>query len=192
MSKLEKTVINVGLSGLADIMFDRFIDYSTEKRPPEQKLYLAEKNQVVLPADNILYFMFAQDPPGCAKTFEGKSSKDYMRVGLSHIFVSPTLIPLLDEKSKPIFFKEFGAKLYVDYSSPRVKKGGISIKQEAKARPVLKLPWNIEFKITIVKNNIINEVKLSNWFTKGGLEIALGTYRPRYGRFDISKWEIEK
>jgi hypothetical protein len=33
---------------------------------------------------------------------------------------------------------------------------------------------------------------LYNWFTKGGLLIALGTYRPRFGRFSVRAWDVGK
>ena len=50
---MEVKNIRVKLGSLSDIMFDRFIDHSKEKRPADQKLYLAENNIVVLPAENI-------------------------------------------------------------------------------------------------------------------------------------------
>jgi len=186
---MEIEKIKVRLDGLSDIMFDRFIDYSTEPRPAEQKLYLSGDNQVVLPAENIMSFLFGENPQGCAKWFEGKKGKQYIQIGMSHVFIDPLIISFKTKKAS-ITFKDFDNKQFQIYwASGRTKKGNLSVKQEMKARPILKLPWSLEFLITIVKNSFIDETKLYNWFVVGGMQIALGTYRPRFGRFEIGIWE---
>lgn len=197
--KMEQTKISVVLEGWSDIMFNRFIDHSKEKRPAEQKLYLSGDNEIVLPAENIYSFLFGEAPAGCAKKFEGKQGRNYISVGMSHLFIDPALIPITDDKGKPIKFNGWkgAAPLHVHPSSPfyvcmsggRTKLGSNSIKQEAQPRPVLKMPWRVAFNITLLKNNLIEPVKLENWFNEGGTVIALGTYRPRYGRFQVAEWE---
>ena len=188
---MEAQKISVELEGVSDIMFDRFIDYSAEKRPPEQKLYLAENNVIVLPVENLNSFLFGQSPEGCAAVFEAKKRKDYFRVGQSHVFIKGTYLPFLDEKGKPIAFNGFTGQLYTNETAGRVKKGSLSIKQEAKKRPVLRLPWSLAFDIMLIKNNLIDETKLLNWFRSGGLLIAVGTFRPRFGRFRVTQWSVE-
>jgi len=189
---MEITKIAVELEALSDIMFDRFVDYSEEKRPPDQKLYLGEDNALVLPQENIYAFLFGENPMGCAKAFEGKQGKTYIRIGQSHMFVDEPLIPFLDDGGKPIMFGGFDGKIWIHKGSPRVKKGSLSIKTETKERPVLKMPWNLTFGLAVIKNNYIDENKLFNWFTLGGMQIALGTYRPRWGRFSVKKWEAKE
>jgi hypothetical protein len=186
---MDITKIKAKLDSLSDIMFDRFIDYSTERRPPEQKLYLGSKNELVLPQENIISFLFSDI--GCAKLFEGKKGKQYIQIGMSHVFIDEMLIPFMD-KNKPVVFKEFGEKLWVHNGSPITKKGSLRIKSESKERPVLKHPWSVTFHISILKNNLIDETKLYNWFMLGGMQVAIGTYRPRFGRFTVDQWEIVK
>jgi hypothetical protein len=188
---MEITRVKVELGSLSDIMFDKFIDYSTERRPPDQKLYLDESNGLVLPQDNIIAFLFGEFPAGCAKTFEGKKGKQYIQIGQSHVFIDQSVVPF-SRGGKSIAFKGFNDNLWVHQGSPRMKKGSLSIKSEMKERPVLKHPWNLAFSISIVKNNFIDETKLYNWFMIGGMQIALGTYRPRWGRFTVNKWELLK
>lgn len=185
--------IDVGLEGLADIMFDKFIDHSKEPRPPEQKLYLIEGNQVVLPAMNVKAFLFNQKGSSCASVFEGKRRQDYIRVGESHVSITPQNIPFLNEKGENIIFENFDNGIfYIVTAAPTTKlSGGGYIKQEAKPRPALRLPWKLEFQIQMVKNNLINETKLNNWFDNGGIVIGLGTYRPTYGRFSVYKWKAK-
>ena len=180
--------IQVGLEGLADICFDKFFDHSKEIRPANQKLYLAEGNIVVLPASNIRAFLFGENPQGCAKTFEGKPSKNYIRWGQGHVHIDPPLISFLD-KGKPIVFDGFKKKFWILQESTRTKKSNLSVKQPIQDRPVLRLPWNLEFMITIVENPLITGIKLLNWFEKGVLMLGLANYRPRFGRFMIRKWE---
>jgi len=184
------TIIDIALSGLADIMFDRFFDHSKEVRPPDQKLYLREApsgdNELVFPAGNIHAFLFNDKPPGCAKMFEGRQSRQYMSWGGGHIFLEPPLIPILADNKK-VCFKGFNEQIYVYSSSPRTN----GIKQPEIHRPVLKLPWEMKFKIRLIKNPKIDSPKLRNWFDMGGLQMGLGNHRPLYGRFMVTKWEIE-
>jgi len=186
---MEITEIDVRLDSLADIMFDRFIDHSKDERPPEQKLYLFRGNKLVLPAENIVSFLFGDDPPGCAKAFEGKKGKEYIRAGLGHVFINPVFIPFLRDE-KEVIFKGFDVDyMYLHEGSGRTKQGSRSIKQPMKKRPVFCHPWSLEFKISVVKNSFIDETKLYNWFVRGGILISIGTYRPRFGRFEIAGWE---
>ena len=181
--------IQIELEGLADLMFDRFIDHSAEKRPVEQKLYLNNNSELVIPAENIYAFLFSENPQGCAKAFEGRKGKEYIRLGQGSIFVLPFLIPVMHD-NKPILVKgTIGDQFWVFEAAPRTKQGSLSIKQEIKPRPVLKLPWTISFEITMIESPIITETKILNWFTKGGIEIGLGTYRPRFGRFHVKRFE---
>jgi hypothetical protein len=181
----------VELEGLSPIMFNRFIDHSKEMRPPEQKLYLDEKNRVVLPAANIESFLFGSIIPGCAKTFEGKKSKDYIRTGQTHISIKPILIPFTRD-GKPIVFKTLeDTKLWgINMEGGLTKgSGGTVIKQPPQPRPYLKTPWELVLDVVLVKNNIIDVTKLANWFENGGILIALGTHRPVWGRFIVKSWE---
>lgn len=187
---MKHTKIDVTLSGLSDIMFDRFIDHSKENRPAEQKLYLIQGNKLILPAANIESFLFCENPPGCAKKFEGKKGKDYISYGYSHVFINPMVIPFKDDKGNEIVFDGFeNGRFYVFELGGRNKSGSLSIKQEAKPRPVLPLPWNLSFQITLLNNDKITNTTLYNWFTEGGILVALGTFRPRYGRFEVAIWE---
>jgi len=190
---LEIESYKVKLSGVSAIMFDRFIDYSKEQRPPEQKLYLTDENVLVLPQMNIEAFLFGENPQGCAKAFEGKKGKEYIRMGMSHVFIDETVIPFFDDNDEEIVFKGFDGKQFFIYeAAPRTKSGSLSIKQELKKRPALNLPWNLRFTFRLIKNNLIDDTKLYNWLTRGGMLIAFGTYRPRWGRFVVDEFEKQE
>ena len=181
----------IELEGLADLMFDKFIDHSSEKRPVEQKLYLNQNSELVIPAENLYAFLFGENPPGCAKAFEGKKGKEYIRLGQGSIFISPVFIPVLHKGLPIVIEKTIGEQFWTFEAAPRTKQGSLSIKQEIKPRPVLKLPWSLCCEITFIESPIITETKILNWFTRGGIEIGLGTYRPRFGRFRVKRFEVE-
>lgn len=190
MEKLELQKISVELSGLSDIMFDRFIDHSKEMRPPEQKLYLSDGNKMIFPAGNLDSFLFgSKPPPGCAAKFEGKQGKNYCTMGMGHVFIDPMEIGFLSD-GEPVVFNDFNSgQFYIHESSPIIGAGQSAVKAEVKPRPVLRLPWSLSFVITIIKNGLIDETKIYNWFVAGGVQIGLGTYRPKFGRFAVDMWE---
>jgi len=70
----------------------------------------------------------------------------------------------------------------------RVKKGNLSV-PNPKERPVLSLPWNIEFDMTLLETNELSENVLRKLFEVGGLAIGLGTFRGVFGKFVVDKWE---
>lgn len=188
---LEIKTIKVSLSSLSDIQFDRFYGQEKDTRPADQKLYLGNNNEVVLPSENIYAFLFGETPAGCGKAFEGKRGKEYIRVGQAHVVIDPSLIPFT-RNDQPIIFKGFeGQDFYVSEFAPRTKSGSLSIKQDVRRRPVLRTPWELQFTIKLVKNGLIGEDRLYNWFMRGGVEIALCNYRPRFGRFVVAQWEAE-
>jgi len=190
---LEISKIEVVLEGMADLVFDRFIDHSSEKRPPEQKLYLDENNVVVLPPGAIDSFLYRQLPPtGCALRFEAKQGKNYRAVGQANALCNESLIPIMRD-GKPIVFSAFGSDgWYITNGSGITNKSGVAIKQENNPRPTLSMPWSVSFSITVVKNQLISEAKLYNWFVAGGIQIGLGNWRPQHGRFAVVKWEVKK
>lgn len=186
---VEKFVVTI--DGLAPVLFDRFYDHSQEPRPAEQKMYYSSqnKNNLILPSENIAAFLLGEFPAGCAKTFEKRKAKEYIQMG-AQIGILPTEIPFIDDKNQPIVFKGFDdPRFMIVMVGGRTRKGSSSIKQEAKPRPVLSLPWRLTFNISLWKNPLIDENKIRNWFEAGGFQIGLGSWRPRYGRFLVSDWQ---
>ncbi|HQT96843.1 MAG TPA: hypothetical protein PK416_03055 [Thermodesulfobacteriota bacterium] len=193
---MEITKIDVTLEGFSDIMFDRFFDHSGEDRPPERKLYLDEGNKVVLPSECINSFLFRDLPPtGVIRFVEKRGAKDFIALGQAYLSISPLLIPFHDKNGKAIVFEKFGGAsqfMVNDWSAGITKmSGGKVIKQEVRKRPILKLPWFLSFGITLIKNDKVTVEKLQSWFEIGGFATALGTYRPRHGRFVVKKWEVK-
>ena len=77
------------------------------------------------------------------------------------------------------------SEVYVRHDVARLEKGI----PNPKARPVLPLPWELHFTLTLWPNRQIQEQQLMNIFAEGLLCLGLGTWRGRYGKAEISLWE---
>jgi hypothetical protein len=75
--------------------------------------------------------------------------------------------------------------MYLDRRVARLDKGIPNPKE----RPVLPLPWELSFTLSIFPNKEIKEQEIMNLFSEGGIAIGLGTFRGVYGKFEVKKWE---
>jgi len=120
----------------------------------------------------------------------GRAYKSLADAMLSYVQIEPFNIPIT-RNGEPIVFNGFTdgrdevAKIYIDHRVARLEKG---IPNE-KERPVLELPWEIEFKLRLFKNDVLDETLLKTAFLRGGVAIGLGTYRGLFGKFNIGRWE---
>lgn len=174
------------LRGITDIMFDRYAGDNKTELPVGQKMYFGEGGKaLVLPAKNISSFLSAENTDSAPKRF--LDSREYKKVAkafLSYISISPFEVPFT-AKGKPVAFEGFNGQFYIDESVARLPKGI----PNPKRRPVLRLPWELAFELTIYPNNEFTEELLGDLFKRGGIAIGLGTFRGVYGKFLIDKWE---
>ena len=92
---------------------------------------------------------------------------------------------------KPIVFGKFDhdrdplSGCYVHYSVARLDKGIPNPKE----RPVIPLPWALEFTLSIFPNKEIQEEQIRQLFEAGGRALGLGTFRGVFGKFCIDQWK---
>jgi len=182
----------VSLRGTTPIMFDRYAGDNKTELMVEQKLYLSPDGKtLVVPSVNLMSFLCAQNTPSAAKRFY--DSREYKAIAqgvLSYTTINPTDIPLTRD-GKPIQFGGFvgdedkAAGVYVHRSVARLDKGI----PNPKVRPVVRLPWELCFDISIYPNpDGITEDVLHRLFERGGIAIGLGTFRGVFGKFVIESW----
>ena len=100
------------------------------------------------------------------------------------------LLPLT-RNGQPIIFTGFRdgrdevAGITVDRRVARLPKGIPNPKE----RPLVDLPWEVTFGITLFKNEVVDETLLQEAIRRGGLAIGFGTFRGVYGKFIIARWE---
>ncbi len=186
---ITRTVV---LEGIQDVMFDRYAGDNTTQLEPWQKLYFAPDGQtIVLPALNLLSFLSAHNTNSAPKRLLDKRKfKDVANACLSFVTISPTQIAFLRE-DKPILFGKFDkdqdpqSGVYIHRSVARLDKGI----PNPKVRPVLPLPWALQFTLTLYPNKEVNEQQVMNLIEGGGLALGIGTFRGVYGKFRIQSWE---
>ena len=173
----------VSLKGITPIMFDRYAGSNDEQLPTMQKAYYSSKKTLVFPALNIISFLSSQNTESAPQRVVGKKWKTVAKAALSFVQIEPFEIPILRE-GKPVGENDLTVMSHV----ARVKKGNLSV-PNPKERPVLSLPWNIEFDMTLLETNELSENVLRKLFEVGGLAIGLGTFRGVFGKFVVDKWE---
>lgn len=181
---------HVILTGKTEIIFDRYPGDNKTELTPDQKLYLLPDKTVVLPALNIISFLTATNTESAPKLLmDSREYKTICAALLASIQIWPNYIPFL-RKDKPIFFGEFiddlDAKsgIQVVYHVARLAKGV----PNPKVRPMLGLPWSLEFDLTILPHPELNTELIQNLFENGGVRLGLGTFRKAFGKFGF-KWE---
>lgn len=191
-SMVEIVTRQVTLEGTADIMFDRYAGDNNTQLEPWQKLYFQEGSKIiVLPSLNLLSFLSAHNTNSAPKRLLDKRKfKDVANACLSFVSITPTHIPFLRD-GKPIEFGRFEkdkdpqSGVYIHRSVARLDKGI----PNPKVRPVLPLPWALQFTLTIYPNKEIQEQQIMNLLEAGGIALGLGTFRGVYGKFRVSQWD---
>lgn len=187
----------VGLRGVAPLMFDRYAGDNKTRLEWHQKIYLKTgTNKLVMPALNIISFFTAHNTNSAPKRLRDKREyKGICNAILSFCSVSgtdgdPENIEILRDGS-PIEIGDFNdrvdekSKIYLHRAVARLDKGIPNPKE----RPVLPLPWGLEFDLTIYPNKEIKEQEIKNLLCEGGMAIGLGTFRGVFGKFVVDQWD---
>ena len=189
----ERIVRTVHLRGLTAIMFDRYAGDNDTKLEPWQKLYLGgeEGRTICLPSENIMSFLSAQNTDSAPKRLlDSRKYKVFAQACGSFVTIAPDMIPFLREGQPIIFGKLVGDEdaesgIQIKRNVARLEKGI----PNPKVRPLLPLPWELHFTLTLLPNRLIQETQLLNVFQEGLLCLGLGTWRGRFGKAEVILWE---
>jgi hypothetical protein len=182
----------VTLTGICDIMFDRYAgDNQTELRP-DQKLYLMADGTICLPSANILSLLSAENTPSAPKRFlDSRKYKSVANAIRSFVTIPEMEIPFLRE-GKPIVFGGFDSTEHDPLSGCYVKRSVARLKNgipNPKVRPVLPTPWELQFTMMLYANEEVQEETVQNLLVRSGVSIGLGTFRGVYGKFQVTNWQ---
>lgn len=179
-------IVKCQLSGVRPLMFDRYSGDNNTQLPVQEKMYLTQDRHLMFPAIN-LYSLLTSQNDSVIKRFFGKQGST---IGLgikSYTMVSPFEIPICDDAG-PIKFEDWSEQISIHRATARVKKGTLCIPQP-KERPLLALPWHIDFEVTYQDNKYCSIENLRQSFEMGGI-IGLGTFRPFFGRYEVALWKV--
>jgi hypothetical protein len=158
----------------------RFIDVAADEPPKEKNelhgtreeqaemaAYRLEDGTLVQPSEHILQAMVK-----AAGEFQirGRGKKSYRDIVAGNILIEPAYIP---HKSNDYL---------IDCRPVRVQRARIM-----RARPHIP-EWELSFQINLIDDVIPLEV-LNSILVKAGNTVGIGDYRPRYGRFIVTKFE---
>lgn len=180
---MSSKTIQIQLVGLRPMMFDRYAGDNTTKLGPEEMMYLDSQQHLILPALNLFSLLAAENGKSVCRQFFGKQGKTVALGIASYCNIDPFDIPITDDKG-PIQFTGFNQQISVRHDVARLAKGI----PNPKTRPMLALPWSVEFTVTYEENKYCTLENLRQAFTMGGT-LGLGTFRPFFGRYKMVGWK---
>jgi hypothetical protein len=176
----------IKLVGVRPLMFDRYPGDNSTQLKIQEKMYLTEKNEVMIPAINLYSMLIAENGKSAVKR-TGKKWASLAQCVAAQTNIDPFEIPVLGGNEKQIIFSGFGGDSpFREHKSVARVKGGIP---NPKARPVLLTPWSIQFTMEIEESSEISIPTIRNLFETSG-KIGLGTFRPFFGRFNLAEFKI--
>jgi len=182
------TVIRCQLTGLRPLMFDRYAGDNNTQLPVAEKMYLMEKDGkhlLTIPAINVYFLLCAENTKSVCRQFFGRNGKTIGLGIASYTKIDPYEIPILDD-SGSIAFTGFNDQIMVHKAVARLARGVPNPKE----RPMLHLPWHLEFTLTYQENKHATLENVRSALTMGGT-LGLGTFRPFFGRYELTGWDIQ-
>src|SRR5262249_8303825 len=130
------------------------------------------------------------------RLLDSRKYKRFAQACGSFVQIAPDMIPFVRDDKPITFGKIDGTRtdgwqcdgksgVYVRHDVARLEKGV----PNPQSRPVLPLPWELEFTLTLLPNKEVQEQQLLNVFTEGLIAIGLGTWRGRFGKAEVIGWE---
>jgi hypothetical protein len=178
--------ITVRLEGIRPLMLDRYAGDNNTQLPPQDMMYFGPSAHLIIPALNLFSLLAAENTKSVCRQFFGKQWKNIALGISSYVSIEPYEIPLCDHQGQ-IHFTDWNDQIRIHKAVARVK-GGIP---NPKTRPVINLPWHVAFTVQYVENRYCTFENLRQAFDWGGT-LGIGTFRPYFGRYEMTQWEVEK
>lgn len=192
LARQEMAERHVVLRGVAPIMFDRYPGNNNTQLKWWEKVYLDSDGETIcMPALNIMSFLSARNTTSAPKRL--MDPRKYMAVCnacLSFVVIDPLMIPFVKNGEQVklgaiVKDRDPRSGLQLHISVARLDKGVPNPKE----RPVLPMPWSLDFNLTILPNSEIQEQQIRFLFEAGGRALGLGTFRGVFGKFIVEKWD---
>lgn len=155
--------------------------------------YLDSKGQIYQPAN---HFEGAMVKAAVNFKITGKRGKTYKDLFKAAVYVQPDNIP-----HEGFFFEKNGSgkngvytldnvstdaddPLYLDMRPVVVQRARV-----VRIRPTFKPGWTLDFEIECLDEQLDSGL-IQDVLTHAGKQVGIGDYRPRFGRFDVVKFEV--
>jgi hypothetical protein len=189
--------VNVSVTGVSPLMQHRFpippdvlnpkggkrssgaIDYSQEWR---EYLYADSDGQIYQPSS---HFEGALVKAAAQFKVTGKRGKSYKDLFNANVIVSPDKI-LHGVQVPETLDADADKQLYLDVRPVIVQRARV-----IRLRPTFKPGWKLDFEIQVIDDQLPAEI-LNDCLTLAGKTVGIGDYRPKFGRFLVSKFDVVK
>ncbi|MBV7336327.1 hypothetical protein KFU94_50460 [Chloroflexi bacterium TSY] len=155
------------------------IDYTQEWK---EYLYVTKDDEIYQPAVH-----FEQTMIRAAVNFkiQGKRGKTYKNLFSSSVFVIPEYI-LHGIKRPESLTLDADERLYIDMRPVIVNRARV-----VRLRPAFSSGWELEFKIEVIDEQIpasmVQDVPVT-----AGKTVGIGDHRPRFGRFQVVRFDVSE
>jgi hypothetical protein len=114
----------------------------------------------------------------------GRRGKTYKDLFLSAVFVAPEEI-LHGLKSPDELDTDGDKQLYLDMRPVIVNRARI-----VRIRPAFKAGWELEFTIEVIDDQVAPEL-VHDVLNLAGKTVGIGDYRPKFGRFMVTRFDVQ-
>ena len=154
-------------------------DYRQEWR---QSLYATDKGEIYQPAN---HFELAMVKAAANFKITGKRGKIYKDMVASNVVIDPEKIPFgLTITDKDDLTTDADQPLYLDMRPVVIQRARV-----VRLRPAFKPGWQLEFTINVMDNELPSNM-LQDILVLAGKTVGVGDYRPKFGRFAVTKFEV--
>ena len=193
----------VTIEGTADLLFNAFgvetmagldkgskastvaKDYSDEWKG---KMYLLDDGTLYQPESHVLGTLVRA---AVSEKIPGRRGKTYKDAVKASVFIVPSCIPHLvkaqDFEGAAVLTGPManpdGCQPYVDRRAVRVQKAMV-----IRYRPALSRGWRLSFNLEVLDDDFRPDA-LKAILDRAGREVGIGDFRPRFGRFMVTKFE---
>lgn len=172
----------VRFTGVKPLLFDRYPGSNQAKLEPVDKVYWSKDGKAVIPAINVYSALSAENTKSVTKMFFGKQAKPIGMAIQNGLVIQDHEIPIT-KKGDPVLRDDFDKHFEVIEHVARINKSGTAV-PNPKERPMLDVPWEIEFAIQFLPSGELTWDVMCQCFDFCGV-IGLGTYRPLFGGFTV-------
>lgn len=155
-------------------------DYTQEWR---EYLYADSDGQIYQPASHIEGALIK-----AAASFKiaGKRGKTYKDLFQANVFIDPERIPHKGYTVPEVLDTDGDKGLYLDVRPVVVQRARV-----VRIRPCFKPGWKLEFEIQVIDDEIQPGL-LQDVLTLAGKAVGIGDYRPRFGRFNVVRFDTHR
>jgi hypothetical protein len=153
-------------------------DYSEEWR---ESLYVYN-GQVYQPAN---HFELSMTKAAVGFKVQGKRGKTYKDLFAANLFIDPEKI-LFGIAEPEELDTDADKPLYLDMRPVVIQRARV-----VRLRPAFSPGWKLSFKINIIDDELPAGI-LQDVLTLAGKAVGIGDYRPKFGRFSVSHFEVVK